>query len=134
MNSDNRTMFESFINSISVKAEVLEEKKKSRSTNPKADVDGDGKKGTRSDKYLADLHARVAKFTQAKKHAEEAAEKARGDKITAASHLLLKKLHDDGYSTHECEHILRQALDTHVAAKSPAEAELTPVSNNTTGF
>jgi hypothetical protein len=134
MNLDSKMMFESFISSLASKADVIEEKKKSKSTNPKADVDGDGKKGTRSDKYLADLHARVAKFTQAKKHAEEAAEKARGDKITAASHLLLKKLHDDGYSTHECEHILRQALDTHVAAKSPAEAELTPVSTNTNGF
>jgi hypothetical protein len=120
-------MFESFISSLASKADVIEEKKKSKSTNAKADVDGDGKKGTKSDKYLADLHARVAKFTQVKKHAEEAAEKARGDKITVASHMLLKKLHDDGYSTQECEHILRQSLDTHVAAKSTAEAELTPV-------
>jgi len=127
MNLDSKMMFESFISSLASKADVIEEKKKSKSTNAKADVDGDGKKGTKSDKYLADLHARVAKFTQVKKHAEEAAEKARGDKITVASHMLLKKLHDDGYSTQECEHILRQSLDTHVAAKSTAEAELTPV-------
>ena len=131
MNLDSKMMFESFISSLHPKADVLEEKKKSKSTNAKADVDGDGKKGTKSDKYLADLHARVAKFTQVKKHAEEAAEKARGDKITVASHMLLKKLHDDGYSTQECEHILRQSLDTHVAAKSPTEAELTPVVNTT---
>jgi hypothetical protein len=131
MNLDSKMMFESFISSLHPKADVLEEKKKSKSTNAKADVDGDGKKGTKSDKYLADLHARVAKFTQVKKHAEEAAEKARGDKITVASHMLLKKLHDDGYSTQECEHILRQSLDTHVAAKTPVEAELTPVVSST---
>ena len=109
-------MFESFVQS---RLTVVEEKKKhnSRSTDPKADIDGDGKKGTPSDRYLSNLHAKVTQATQKKREAEEAEVKVRGDRATAAAHKLLADLNRT-FSTQECEEILRRALDTHITAKN----------------
>lgn len=128
MTSDSKQIFESFVNSLKAKTEVVEEKKKAdkRSTDPKADIDGDGKKGTPSDKYLANLHAKVTKAIHAKKEAEEREVKVRGDRISAASSKLLGDLHKT-YSTSECEEILRKALDTHTSSVAGnSENELTP--------
>lgn len=122
MNVDNKLMFESFVQS---RLAVVEEKKKkhdSRSTDPKADIDGDGKKGTPSDRYLANLHMKVMQATQKKKEAEEAEVKMRGDRATVAAHKLLADLNRT-FSTQECEDILRRALDTHLSAKNGGSAE-----------
>jgi len=122
MNVDNKLMFESFIHS---RLAIVEEKKKkhdSRSTDPEADIDGDGKKGTPSDRYLANLHTKVLQATQKKKEAEEAEVKMRGDRATAAAHKLLADLNKT-FSTQECEDILRKALDTHLTAKNGHSVE-----------
>lgn len=127
MDVDNKLMFESFIQS---RLDIVEEKKKkhdSRSTDPKADIDGDGKKGTPSDKYLANLHSKVLQATQKKKEAEEAEVKMRGDRATAAAHKLLADLNKT-FSTQECEEILRKALDTHLTAKNGHSIENAEVS------
>ena len=116
MNVDTKLMFEGFVQS---RLAAIQEKKKhnSRSTDPKADIDGDGKKGNPSDRYLANLHMKVMQATQKKKEAEEAEIKMRGDRATTAAHKLLADL-TGTFSTQECEEILRKALDTHVTAKN----------------
>lgn len=128
MTTDSKTIFENFVNSLKAKAEVVEEKKKvnNRSTDPEADNDGDGKKGTPSDRYLANLHRKITDAYAKKKKSEEEETKARGDRISAASSKLLGDLAKT-YSTSECEEILRKALDTHTSTVTPhSENELTP--------
>ncbi|NDA63888.1 MAG: hypothetical protein EBX50_17950 [Chitinophagia bacterium] len=126
MTTDSKLMFENFVNSLKAKAEVVEEKKRSRSTNPNDDIDRDGKKGTASDKYLANLNRKVSQAMAMKKKSEEEEAKARSNRISAASSKLLGDLAKT-YSTAECEEILRKALDTHTASVSPhSENELTP--------
>jgi hypothetical protein len=136
MTTDSKMIFERFVNSLKAVSEVVEEKKKKadrRSTDPKADIDGDGKKGTPSDRYLANLHSRVTKEYQAKKEAEEKEVKVRGDLISAASSKLLGDLAKT-YSTSECEEILRKALETHTSSVAPRlEDELTTATPAVTG-
>jgi hypothetical protein len=114
---------------------IIEEKKKanSRSTDPKADVDGDGKKGTKADKYLADLHARVQKFTQAATNAEQEEEKGRADLTTATAHKTLLDLHKAGFKTDEIENILNTALQNHANAKNLPVPAMESIVNETGG-
>lgn len=132
MNTDNKLIFESFVNSRKCPqtgTNTIEEKKGKpdhRGTNPEADIDGDGKKGTSSDRYLANLHLKVMQATQMKKKAEEAEQKMKADRVTAASHKLLGDL-TKTYSTSEVEDILRRCLDTHVSAKGSQENAEVPV-------
>lgn len=131
MTTDSKLMFENFVNSLKAKAEVVEEKKKvnKRSTDPEADNDGDGKKGTPSDRYLANLHRKITDAYAKKKKSEEEEAKARGDRISAASSKLLGDLAKT-YSTSECEEILRKALDTHTSSiAGNSENELTPAAS-----
>jgi polysaccharide deacetylase 2 family uncharacterized protein YibQ len=126
MDTDSRTIFENFVKSRVSSAEIVEEKKRSRSTNPNADIDKDGKKGTASDKYLANLNKKVTLAIASKKKSEEEEAKARGNRVDVASSKLLGDL-NRSYSTDECEQILRKALDTHLTARGHGEAAETVV-------
>jgi len=120
MNLDNHIIFENFVKSRITASEVVEEKKRSRSTNPKEDIDRDGKKGTPSDRYLANLNRKVTDAIAKKQQSEQEESKARGTRIDVASNKLLGDL-NRSYSTEECEQILRKALDTHLSARGRNE-------------
>lgn len=119
MDNDSRLIFENFVKSRS-STEVVEEKKRSKSTNPKEDIDRDGKKGTPSDRYLANLNRKVTDAIAKKQQSEQEESKARGTRIDVASNKLLGDL-NRSYSTEECEQILRKALDTHLSARGRIE-------------